>query len=116
VSDLQLETKRFIERISDGNSVGIVLFNERAWSVHALTRISNRETRDTIIATVSQMGSGSTDIRTGIMEGLAAFTRAGGSTVGANIFLATDGEHVSGNLHYVGDVLPHLHQAQVCFV
>ncbi|CAG2164507.1 unnamed protein product [Oppiella nova] len=110
---LQLETKRFIERISDGNSVGIVLFNERAWSVYALTRISNRETRDTIIATVPQMGSGSTDIRAGIIEGLAAFTRAGISTVGANIFLATDGEHVSGNLDYVGDVLPHLHLAQV---
>jgi uncharacterized protein with von Willebrand factor type A (vWA) domain len=111
---LHLQTVRFIERISDGNSVGIVLFNGKAWTVHGLTRLATREVRNAIIASVPQTGSGSTDIRAGIMEGLSAFSRAGVSTVGANMFLVSDGGHCCGNPDYVSDVLPHLSQAQVC--
>ncbi|CAG2163317.1 unnamed protein product [Oppiella nova] len=110
---LHLQTVRFIERISDGNSVGIVLFNGKAWTVHGLTRLATREIRNAIIASVPQTGSGSTDIRAGIMEGLSAFSRAGVSTVGANMFLVSDGGHCCGNPDYVSDVLPHLSQAQV---
>ncbi|CAG2101383.1 unnamed protein product [Medioppia subpectinata] len=109
---LHLETVRFINRINDGNYVGIVLFTERAWSVHEVTMVTGQAVKKSLVQAVPVSAGGGTDIGAGIMEALAAFSRARVDTKGAKIFLATDGE--DGRDHdYVDYVLPHLKNAQV---
>ncbi|CAG2101098.1 unnamed protein product [Medioppia subpectinata] len=110
---LHLETVRFINRISDGNYVGIVLFDDKVWTAYAVTKITGPSVRQSIVAAVPAMARGSTDISGGLMVGLKALRRAGVDTNGAKIFLATDGGHNKGKLDYVGRVLPHLISAKV---
>ncbi|CAG2103573.1 unnamed protein product [Medioppia subpectinata] len=110
---LHLETLRFINRINDNNHVGIVLFNENAWSVHEVTMVTGAAVRDGLVRAVPVRAGGGTDIGAGIIEGLAAFRRASVDTNGAKMFVATDGEHCTGIEDYVGYVLPQLISAKV---
>ncbi|CAG2103760.1 unnamed protein product [Medioppia subpectinata] len=117
IKTLHSETVRCINRIHDGNYVGIVLFGKTAWTANELTKLTSQSVRQSIVTAVPDNYQGSwyegTDIRAGVMEGLVALSRAKIDTNGAKIFLVTDGHHDVGNKDYVGDVLPHLIKAQV---
>jgi hypothetical protein len=58
------------------------------------------------------MARGNTDIGSGIMRGVSALTDDGINTVGATMFLVTDGEDYE---NYVNRVLPTLLNAKVVF-
>ncbi|CAG2103837.1 unnamed protein product [Medioppia subpectinata] len=114
IKALHTETARSIDRIHDGNYVGIVLFNKTAWTAHELTMITSQSVRQSLVAAVpTNYKAKGTDIKAGIMEALAVLKRARVQTKGAKIFLATDGDQTVGNKDYVSDVLPHLRNAQV---
>ncbi|CAG2101100.1 unnamed protein product [Medioppia subpectinata] len=92
---LYSETMRCINRITDCN-------------------YADQSVRQNIVAAVPVNYKGwGTDIRAGIIEGLAALRRARLRTKGAKIFVATDGGHWCGNDDYVGDVLPDLIKSKV---
>ncbi|CAG2105265.1 unnamed protein product [Medioppia subpectinata] len=113
INTLHTETVRCINKINDGNYVGIVVFGEGARTVHELTMVTNQSMRQTLMAAVPvRISDGATDIGAGIMEALSVFSRASVDTNGAKIFLATDGGDTKSH-NYVANVLPHLLNAKI---
>ena len=104
---LQLGVTRIIEQLPDNSYVGVVLFESIARVQLNMTQITDRAARDRVIQSIPAVGSGGTDIGSGILHGVQLLSGAGLNTEGATMFLATDGEDMTG-FDYPSRVLPTL--------
>ncbi|CAG2101688.1 unnamed protein product [Medioppia subpectinata] len=108
---LQMAAWRYIDDAPDNQRLGIVLFDDQAWTAHPVVQITGPDVRARLRQAVPQMDRGTTDIGKGLLQGLQALRLANPVTEGAVIFLVTDGDNNYPD--YVDQVLHVLQAAKV---